>query len=106
MDLKSLWRLSSVRSITLLVGAISHSFALAKAIDRYVQARSEERDGTIEKIDQRLQDIIKTIFDRCIAEGEYKQVSHSCLPLFPLYDILRGRQLASRSNRVVSTLYH
>ncbi|KAG6862388.1 hypothetical protein C0995_011828 [Termitomyces sp. Mi166 len=46
---------------------------ISKAIDRYIQARSEERDGTIDRIDQRLQDVIKTIFDRCITEGEYKQ---------------------------------
>ncbi|KAG6898065.1 hypothetical protein C0992_006543 [Termitomyces sp. T32_za158] len=65
---------------------------ISKAIDRYVQARSEERDGTIEKIDQRLQDIIKTIFDRCIAEGEYKQAI--------------GIALESRRLDIVSLIYN
>ncbi|KAG6885847.1 hypothetical protein C0993_008810 [Termitomyces sp. T159_Od127] len=64
---------------------------ISKAIDRYVQARSEERDGTIEKIDQRLQDIIKTIFDRCIAEGEYKQAI--------------GIALESRRLDIISSIY-
>ena len=51
---------------------------LAKAIDRYIQARTVEQAGK-EKIDSRLQATIEGIFKRCISEGEYKQVSH-----FPL----------------------
>lgn len=46
----------------------------AKAIDRYIQLRSEEQSGTQDKIDLRLQAIIEGIFSRCIAEGEFKQV--------------------------------
>ena len=53
-------------------------FHLAKAIDRYIQARTVEQAGK-EKIDSRLQATIEGIFKRCISEGEYKQVSH-----FPL----------------------
>ncbi|KAG6853583.1 hypothetical protein C0991_003107 [Blastosporella zonata] len=65
---------------------------ISKAIDRYIQARAEERDGSLEKIDQRLQDIIKTIFDRCIVDGEYKQAI--------------GIALESRRLDVVSLIYN
>lgn len=47
----------------------------AKAIDRYVELRTaEESGGLTEKMDPRLQDIIESIFTRCIDDGEYKQV--------------------------------
>lgn len=46
----------------------------AKAIDRDIQARSEEKSGSGAKIDPRLQGIIEGIFERCISEGEFKQV--------------------------------
>ncbi|KAG6818006.1 hypothetical protein H0H87_009161 [Tephrocybe sp. NHM501043] len=65
---------------------------VSKAIDRYIKARLEERDGSVEKIDQRLQDIIKTIFDRCIAEGEYKQAI--------------GIALESRRLDIISLIYN
>jgi 26S proteasome regulatory subunit N2 len=42
---------------------------LAKAIDRYIKARAIE-----EKIDPQLQITIEGIFQRCILEGEYRQV--------------------------------
>ncbi|KZT30619.1 26S proteasome regulatory complex non-ATPase subcomplex Rpn2/Psmd1 subunit [Neolentinus lepideus HHB14362 ss-1] len=42
---------------------------VSKAIDRYIQARSESTD----KLDSRLSIIIESIFKRCIDEGEYKQ---------------------------------
>ena len=48
----------------------------AKAIDRYILQRSE--DGT--KIDPRLQLIIESIFQRCIDEGEYRQVHFTLVP--------------------------
>jgi len=47
---------------------------IAKAIDRYIQARSAEQAGSKEKLDPRLQSTIEGIFGRCIAEGEFKQV--------------------------------
>ncbi|KAF4623012.1 hypothetical protein D9613_001708 [Agrocybe pediades] len=46
---------------------------VSKAIDRYVQARSDEQSGSKEKIDSRLQTMIEGIFNRCISEGEFKQ---------------------------------
>ncbi|TFK30365.1 hypothetical protein FA15DRAFT_579686 [Coprinopsis marcescibilis] len=46
---------------------------VSNAIDRYIQARSEEESGGKSKVDPRLQSIIETIFDRCISEGEFKQ---------------------------------
>ncbi|KAJ2927156.1 hypothetical protein H1R20_g9903, partial [Candolleomyces eurysporus] len=46
---------------------------VSKAIDRYIQARSEEKSGSGAKIDPRLQGIIEGIFERCISEGEFKQ---------------------------------
>ncbi|EFI28601.1 26S proteasome subunit RPN2a [Coprinopsis cinerea okayama7 len=48
---------------------------VSKAIDRYIQVRTEEAAGSKEKIDPRLQAIIEGIFDRCISEGEFKQAS-------------------------------
>ena len=51
----------------------------AKAIDRYILQRSEETPmGT--KIDPRLQLIIESIFQRCIDEGEYRQVHFTLVP--------------------------
>lgn len=47
----------------------------AKAIDRYVELRSDESAGSSAKIDTRLQNIIEGIFKRCIEDGEHKQVS-------------------------------
>ncbi|KAG8899523.1 proteasome regulatory particle base subunit [Tulasnella sp. 403] len=47
---------------------------VSKAIDRYIELRTAEEAGqSIEKIDPRLQDIVETIFARCIDDGEYKQ---------------------------------
>ncbi|KAJ7357264.1 armadillo-type protein [Mycena albidolilacea] len=45
---------------------------LSKAIDRYIQVRSEEETGK-GKVDPRLQSVIENIFARCIDEREYKQ---------------------------------
>ncbi|KAF6766119.1 armadillo-type protein [Ephemerocybe angulata] len=45
---------------------------VSKAIDRYIQARNDEKAGS-EKIDPRLQSIIEAIFERCVKEGEFKQ---------------------------------
>lgn len=47
---------------------------IAKAIDRYVGARSKE-EANGEKIDPKLQGIIEGLLRRCISEGEYKQAS-------------------------------
>lgn len=55
----------------------------AKAIDRYIEARTEEQSGALSKVDPRLQDIIESIFSRCIQNGEYKQVSSSRVQIFP-----------------------
>ena len=50
------------------------SYYAAKAIDRYVGARSKE-EASGEKIDPKLQGIIEGLLRRCISEGEYKQAS-------------------------------
>ena len=47
---------------------------VAKAMDRYIQLELEDTIGK-GKIDPRLQKIIEGIFQSCIEEGEYKQVS-------------------------------
>lgn len=58
----------------LLDPSFKHSGTIpAKAIDRYIAARSAEQAGEGE-IDPRLQGIIEGIFRRCLADGEYKQV--------------------------------
>jgi len=49
----------------------------AKAIDRYIESRTEDQSGTQAKVDPRLQDIIEGIFSQCIQNGEYKQVGLS-----------------------------
>ncbi|KAJ7125679.1 D-isomer specific 2-hydroxyacid dehydrogenase [Mycena crocata] len=46
---------------------------LSKAIDRYIEVRSEEQTSKSEKVDPRLQTVIENIFARCIDEREYKQ---------------------------------
>ncbi|KAJ7492719.1 D-isomer specific 2-hydroxyacid dehydrogenase [Mycena latifolia] len=46
---------------------------LSKAIDRYIEVRSEEQTGKSDKVDPRLQTVIENIFARCIDEREYKQ---------------------------------
>ncbi|KAK0478260.1 hypothetical protein IW261DRAFT_1482577 [Armillaria novae-zelandiae] len=47
---------------------------VSKAIDRYIQLRTEEQSTSkAEKIDPRLQNIIEGIFSRCIEDGEFKQ---------------------------------
>ncbi|KAJ7092624.1 D-isomer specific 2-hydroxyacid dehydrogenase [Mycena epipterygia] len=46
---------------------------LSKAIDRYIQVRSEEQTSKSDKVDPRLQTVIENIFARCIDEREYKQ---------------------------------
>ncbi|KAJ7932500.1 hypothetical protein B0H13DRAFT_1955708 [Mycena leptocephala] len=46
---------------------------LSKAIDRYIEVRSEEQTGKSDKVDPRLQAVIENIFARCIDEREYKQ---------------------------------
>jgi hypothetical protein len=56
---------------------IQFLFSAAKAIDRYIQTRTVEQSSSKEKIDPRLQSTIEGIFNRCIAEGEYKQVTCS-----------------------------
>ncbi|KAH6917463.1 26S proteasome subunit RPN2a [Coprinopsis sp. MPI-PUGE-AT-0042] len=64
---------------------------VSKAIDRYIQVRSEEQANSKEKIDPRLQTIIEGIFDRCISEGEFKQAI--------------GIALESRRLDVISKIY-
>lgn len=51
-------------------------FPSAKAIDRYIEARSLRK----EDVDMRLQNIIEGIFKRCIDDGEHKQVRTSAAP--------------------------
>ncbi|KAF8647902.1 hypothetical protein AX16_006434 [Volvariella volvacea WC 439] len=46
---------------------------VSKAIDRYIQQRTEGITDNVNNIDPRLQSIIERIFARCLAEGEYKQ---------------------------------
>ncbi|KAH8120111.1 26S proteasome regulatory complex, non-ATPase subcomplex, Rpn2/Psmd1 subunit [Phellopilus nigrolimitatus] len=46
---------------------------VSKAIDKYVELRSDESTDASKKIDKRLQDIIEGILRRCIKDGEHKQ---------------------------------
>ena len=76
---------------------------LAKAIDRYISQRSEETlTGT--KVDPRLQSIIESIFQRCIDEGEYRQVHFALIldPFLPSHPHTFRRSV-SRSSLTAST---
>lgn len=66
-------------------------FPAAKAIDRYVQLRSQDAPVHV-KIDPRLQSIIESIFRRCIDEGEYKQVTFSPSFIFVLLTVASGNR--------------
>ncbi|KAF9646109.1 26S proteasome regulatory complex non-ATPase subcomplex Rpn2/Psmd1 subunit [Thelephora ganbajun] len=46
---------------------------VSKAIDRYIHLRGDAQPNGTPEIDPRLSAIIETIFNRCIADGEYKQ---------------------------------
>jgi hypothetical protein len=82
----------------------------AKAIDRYIVQRSEEvLTGT--KIDPRLQSIIESIFQRCIDEGEYRQVHFTLVSNHKLLLIVlptgdRHRARVSPPRRNFSNLRH
>ncbi|EPT04013.1 26S proteasome regulatory complex non-ATPase subcomplex Rpn2/Psmd1 subunit [Fomitopsis schrenkii] len=45
---------------------------ISKAIDRYITSRAAEQAGE-GKVDPKLQNIIESIFTRCISDGEFKQ---------------------------------
>ncbi|KAF9244603.1 26S proteasome regulatory complex non-ATPase subcomplex Rpn2 Psmd1 subunit [Melanogaster broomeanus] len=79
---------------------------VSKAIDRYIQQRSDEASvGT--KIDPRLQSIIEAIFQRCIDEGEYRQAigialeSHRLDIISRVYDITHDVSLLSYAMEAV-----
>ena len=61
------------------LGFNAHSVPMhaAKAIDRYIHLRADAQPNGTPEIDPRLSAIIETIFNRCIADGEYKQVCAS-----------------------------
>lgn len=73
--------------------SLNFAFSLAKAIDRYIELRTDELSGAKkDKIDPRLQLIIEGIFARCIEEGEYKQVRLSSKVSFPMLTLNTFRQ--------------
>jgi hypothetical protein len=80
------------------------TFLQANAIDRYVTLRTEESSGSSSKIDDRLQAIIESIFDRCIEEGEYRQVTGLLWVPYPALTVC-DRQLALHWNLIVSTFW-
>jgi 26S proteasome regulatory subunit N2 len=63
--------------VELGLGAHSIPTHAAKAIDRYIHLRADAQPNGTPEIDPRLSAIIETIFNRCIADGEYKQVCAS-----------------------------
>ncbi|KAG9043742.1 proteasome regulatory particle base subunit [Tulasnella sp. UAMH 9824] len=79
---------------------------VSKAIDRYIEQRTaEEADSSelvsLEKIDSRLQDIVESIFARCIDDGEYKQALGIALEserldiVTRIYELTKDTQLLS-----------
>jgi 26S proteasome regulatory subunit N2 len=80
---RSMWRPLSV-SIPLRCAELEFPahFVLvhtAKAIDRYIHLRADAQPNGTSEIDLRLSAIIETIFNRCIADGEYQQVRTSSM---------------------------
>jgi 26S proteasome regulatory subunit N2 len=71
-----MWKLFFVRAFAVPQNALCNAEFTAKAIDRYIEVRSEEQTSKSEKVDPRLQAIIENIFARCIEEREYKQVRY------------------------------
>jgi len=63
--------------VKLVIPAHSVPMHIAKAIDRYIRLRADAQPNGTPGIDPRLSAIIETIFNRCIADGEYKQVRAS-----------------------------
>lgn len=76
---KSMWRPLSVSVLFVWPEYPAHSAPThtAKAIDRYIHLREDAQPNGTPEIDPRLSAIIETIFNRCIADGEYKQVGTS-----------------------------
>jgi hypothetical protein len=102
-DWKSMWRPSSVSALFLYLELLLIPFRryTAKAIDRYIHLREDAQQNGTPEIDPRLSAIIETIFSRCIADGEYKQVRASGCDLEvpgSLICLVPERQLASPSN--------
>ena len=82
---------------------------IAKAIDRYVQLRTDDApSSSTAKIDPRLQEVIENILARCIEEGEHRQVRTSG-PILPhnLLTFLQaiGIALDSRRLDVIERIY-
>lgn len=84
----------------------SPDYTTAKAIDRYIEQRTAEEQGSselvsVEKIDPRLQDIVESIFARCIDDGEYKQALGIALEserldiVTRIYELTKDTQLLS-----------
>jgi len=73
---KNMWKPSSVSDPAVCPAFPAHTIPVytAKAIDRYIQLRADAQPNGTPEIDPRLSAIIETIFNRCIADGEYKQV--------------------------------
>ncbi|KAH7928528.1 26S proteasome regulatory complex non-ATPase subcomplex Rpn2/Psmd1 subunit [Leucogyrophana mollusca] len=80
---------------------------VSKAIDRYIQLRTEEPATKHTKIDPRLQTIIEGIFERCINEGEYRQAigialeSHRFDIISQVYDLTKDVSLLSYAMEAV-----
>ncbi|KAG8936517.1 proteasome regulatory particle base subunit [Tulasnella sp. 418] len=75
---------------------------VSKAIDRYIQFRTNEESGvSTETIDSGLQDIIEGIFERCIQDGEFKQAIGIALEsarldvITRIYELTKDTQLLS-----------
>ncbi|KAH9175458.1 26S proteasome regulatory complex non-ATPase subcomplex Rpn2/Psmd1 subunit [Lactarius sanguifluus] len=79
---------------------------ISKAIDRYIESRTEEQSGAQSKVDPRLQDIIENIFSRCIQNGEYKQKTHdSSLLTYSMEAVLDNHFPLSYRDQVLNFLY-
>lgn len=61
-----------VFSLHWIMNSLSNPRPSARAIDRYIQARTD--DASSSKSNPRLDNIIENIFKRCIDDGEHKQV--------------------------------
>lgn len=85
-----MWRQSSVSVVLRCVQVeFPHLVPMhtAKAIDRYIHLREDAQPNGTPEIDPLLSAIIETIFNRCISDGEYRQVCtpFSKVPRCPIY---------------------
>lgn len=84
---------------------MSQNFILAHCIDKYTKLQVEkfQSDGTANvHIDQRLEDIVNRMFQRCFDDKKYKQVNNKkSIKIFEiLFEIIQAIGIALETRRI------